>query len=567
MLRRIVWIVDRMTHAESSGPTTRTPRPAETPRNRIGWTLIALASVACIVGILLQSPGVFPDPGTGILAAEQHRVGRSPSPLVAVTADPRDLAHDRAEHISWWAPSYQMVPYVFRLAGFSWGGAIRTTVLLGWLLGVAGWILYFGHANPDDPWFPWLVLSLVLARFGHGNGHMYDGGEFLLWAVSPYVLLSNLTALGSPRVRVAFGAGLSSGFLFLVKYSALLLCVGLAIAWCWSVWRRTTAPGRLALWIAGVATALLVTRGLGVPGGPTSASLVSSPQWSWAFLWPFTAWVLAATDLDSLLRWVLFHPQRAWLHDERWLALAGVPILMAMGLLARRPCGRAPWDGAAASRTWTMAVALVGAAAGCLVLLPALGSPVYSEARLLRVPALAASPILFGLASKGWRLGAGSTAVWSMAVLCLVYALPTVYGAVTLVDKAAFRTRQTRHLVGLQGLRLDSLGAGGDARAFAGELDALVDARHTVTFFTAPDLALQRAGGRLMVRWVDTQSKEELQREQFRGRPVGGVALLLPTSLEQNGKALLVQRSFVDITTWQRIPLTSTRELVIWRGS
>ena len=306
---------------------------------------MSFAALLTIAGIFTAHPGMYSDPGWGILAAEQHLAGRSPNLLTFTHADADDLARDKPGRITYWAPLYQAAPYVFRSAGMSWGQAIRGTVLIAWLVGILAWGRYFGTVLKWQPELAWLLVAFLFFHYTHNDLYMYDGGESLLWAVFPVVLWLNEGAMRS-RSRVSGGyaavAGSAASALFLVKYSGALSSVGLGVAWIAAAAQRRVPWRRAVAWLTGAMMALGAMMLAGFPGGATPATEVRTGANPLIVLSPFLNWPLAMTDLDGLLRWLFMHPDRALIGEYGllWLGLSCglflVPAVFAGGGLYRR---------------------------------------------------------------------------------------------------------------------------------------------------------------------------------------------------------------------------------------
>ena len=90
-------------------------------------------------------------------------------------------------------------------------------------------MIYF-RRTLSGPLVIWLAALFLLFRYSHNNASVYDGGEFLFWAVFPWLLLLNLVALENARFIPV--AGLITPLMVLVKYSAGLSVAGLGAMSC-----------------------------------------------------------------------------------------------------------------------------------------------------------------------------------------------------------------------------------------------------------------------------------------------------------------------------------------------
>jgi hypothetical protein len=157
-----------------------------------GWCIVILIATITLMGVLIHSPAISSDPGWGLIAAEQFNNGKSHSPIYLNEADFLDLSRDKEGKNTWWAPSYQLVPYFFRMLGFSWGSSLKIVFLLFWSLGFIAWGKYFQMVLNPPSLLPWFLAAFLLFRYTHIDSHIYTGGEFLLWGMAPWIILLNL---------------------------------------------------------------------------------------------------------------------------------------------------------------------------------------------------------------------------------------------------------------------------------------------------------------------------------------------------------------------------------------
>src|SRR4051794_647530 len=91
----------------------------------LAFVLILFVQLA----IVISSPkGVSWDPSYGLLAAQQHLAGISPSIFTLVEADPENITQLNAMPVSYWAPAYQAIPYALRFGSLNWGMALNLTL-------------------------------------------------------------------------------------------------------------------------------------------------------------------------------------------------------------------------------------------------------------------------------------------------------------------------------------------------------------------------------------------------------------------------------------------------------
>lgn len=554
-------------HARRSGD-----RGAHLPTlGRSGTVAVALAALGTIAAILLQAPAVRTDAAYGLLAAMQHEAGRSPDIFTLREADGHDLTRDTARRVSQWAPSYQVVPYAFHRLGLGWGGAVRLTVLLAWACGAIGWALYFRAVLGPGARLGWLLALFLLARPSHDQAYAYTGGEGLEWGAFPAVLLVNLRAMtqrdGAKGLALAALAGALAGTLFVIRHGAAVAAAGLGATWAMGAvagrlrWRPALAWGVGA----GVVSAAIVAAGF--PGGRTVVDIVyESPPWAW--VWPLVAWPLALADLDSLLRWL-----RGWLGPlpvaEDGLLLASALVALVLLALAWQAAGRGAGTRSPelvrSAAAWT-AVITLGTTVGLLAVLYGRGSAISFEGRHLRLGILPILPFLFERIEAASRAHRPARRWLAIAAFLLFFTVPAAFGAGSLVDKAVIRRARTVALVGPQGLRLDFLGPGVNARALYAELRARAPDPASVIVVPHPEEAFAVADRRLLVLRADRLPLAFLRTLAYHGRPPGGVVLVLPRALDQDGRRRAAQAAFRDVDRWEELGFDGTPAWVLWWG-
>ena len=543
---------------------------------RIGWLMVVLVVFTSVATCIIQSPAVYSDPGWGILASEQYLRGKSPNILSITQASQSDLARDRTTRVSWYAPSYQAVPFLFRLVGLSWGSAVRATVMLAWAVGMAGWGRYLRMVS-SGVHDSWLVCLFLLFHYSNSNFYIYDGGELLLWGVFPHILLLNVWALRcglKVAAPGAFAAGAGSALTFIVKYSALLPVVGIAVAWLYLTVTARVTWTRSTSWFAGLAIAGVCLLAAGFPGGPTPTG-GTGWQVSPSVLLPLVNWILAMTDLDSFLRWLFLFPGKRVLGDARglgWIALVLTGALFAVFVTSKK-AGPAPGDvrcieGRVGSARDVASLAMAVAITTPIILgvLYARSAPIDLQARHLRVPALLVLPFVWRMLWEAVNESGRTRRGLACVLLVTLFLLPGVYGAGALVDKGWFRAGRGSSLVGPQGLRLDVLGPGASAKAVYEEMKKLNRDGDVLLYLTSPDLGVSVADKRLLLSHADFETPEELGAVQYHGKPPAGVMLLLPARFEVNDKARMIRESFLDIRFWRRVQLEAAPSWNVYLG-
>jgi hypothetical protein len=274
------------------------------------------------------------------------------------------------------------------------------------------------------------------------------------------------------------------------------------------------------------------------------------------------------TDLDGLLRWLFMHPDRALIGEEGllWLGLSfTIFLVLAVFTNGRQAPSRRPGESpeGVARR---LAISVMATVPLELAVLLARGGAISPDARHVRIPALLALPYVFVALLNAARGHRGFQRLTSVLAIVAFFVIPAAYGGATLVGKAWLRGPAQAAQVGPDGIRLDLLGPSGNALAFYQELQARLGGRGVVFYLTSPDLAIALARERMLLVHADFVPLEQLAAAVYRGRPEGGVALVLPKHFEANGKREAIRRSFVDLTTWTSFTLGAAPEWIVWRG-
>jgi hypothetical protein len=532
---------------------------------------VALVVVGTVAAMVVQAPAVRTDPAYGLLAAMQHEAGRSPNIFTLREADPRDLMRDTTRRVSQWAPAYQAMPHAFQRLGLGWGNALRVTVFLAWACGATGWALYFRTVLGPGSQLAWLVALLLILRPSHEPAYAYSGGEALEWGAFPGVLLVNLWAMTrrsrSSQLPLAALGGALAASLFLLRHGAAIPAAGLGAAWILGALTGRLPRLPALTWSLGAAMVAGGILATGFPGGRTVMGLLYEPP-AWAAAWPAATWPLALTDLDGPIRWLFLRLGRPLFDDEAPLLAFGLAALVVLVLVWRvagppaRPRSEDSLRGAAA---WSAPI-ILGATIVLLAILYARGSAVSFEGRHVRLATLPALPFVFEriVAASGARRPAGQ---WlGPATLLFFLVVPAVYGVGSLVDKAVIRRARTDALIGPQGIRLDLLGSRVNARALYAELTVKAGDPETVLLLTHPEEAFAVADRRLLVLQAHGLPLEFLGTLTYRGRPSGGVVLVLPRVFDRNGKRQALQAAFRDVHHWQEVPLETTPTWTLWWG-
>ena len=153
----------------------------------VGWWCVWVLLLATLLLVWRQTPEVMTDAGTCLLAAEQYQQRKALPFHTLVEVNPADLEQEVPTSITWWPASYSALPYVLRQAGLNWGQALQLIFLCGWAVGSWGWTCFFRRLL-SPKLLPWMVAAFLTFRYTRASANVYDAGEFLFWALFPWVL-------------------------------------------------------------------------------------------------------------------------------------------------------------------------------------------------------------------------------------------------------------------------------------------------------------------------------------------------------------------------------------------
>jgi len=548
---------------------------------RVAWVLVLLAGSFTVAASLWQRPNLDTDAGTCLLAAEQARVGRSDRFHQLVEVNPDKLSEDRRKQITWWPPSYSIPAVLGKKAGLDWGRSLQVSFLFFWSIGILGWALLFRRLASGHI-LPWLLLALILFRYCHHAGYLYEGGELMYWSLFPGIMLLNLVALEQREGgrRFVFLAGLATPCLVLLKYSAGISVLGIGSCWLLMARTRQTSLSNLTCWTAAavVASAAILLGGQLPQGNPAS----SSGQWQWAaLLWAPGAWTFAISDLESLVRFLAVQPGRnilpgigGGIQGGQVALVSPVTLGVVAWLLvcARRLGTPEAAEDTVPSRRQAETVVVVHLLVFTLVLtaLIVAGGKIHMDARLLRPASLAVLPLLIMRAVRVVQCGKKTARLSGAIFLLLLVILPATYGAATLIDKSLFRSHSATSKTGPLGIRHDLFAGDGDAIQFYEQVRqaAREGGEGSILYIIDPGMALPLADQRLLIQHAHLQTVEHLlNKKPYRGCPPGGVLLVLPGEFVANGKLAAIEKSFQDVVDWHPLPLDSQPGWIMRRGT
>jgi hypothetical protein len=206
-----------------------TPTPtAELSHPRVincGPPLIAALAICGVLGgvSLFIPPFIDWDSANGFLAWRGTLMG-APNSIVA--PDRANLGRDAIEFLTVWSPGQYLVPgTISLLLGVPLGIAMTLTVALALLASLTGWVMIIRAFAPRTSV---AVLVVVLIGLFHYSTHAfstYHGGEILLQAATPWLVLTGYRVPAMGAVPAALLAAGTVCLAFLAKLTGLIAVV------------------------------------------------------------------------------------------------------------------------------------------------------------------------------------------------------------------------------------------------------------------------------------------------------------------------------------------------------
>lgn len=528
-------------------------------RGLVWWILVLVLAIQFAAAVFLPK-SISWDPSYGMLAAQHFVHGRSPDLLHIAEADRDHLERDKLVQRGYWAPGYQAIPWLLRCGVFDWGFALKATIVLAFVAGIVGWGRYFHGVLGARPEVLWLLLAVACARYTWVFTIVYGGGDLLLWAAAPWVMLVNARAVRRASIGLCLVAGGAAVGIFLLKYSGLFLAAGLGLAWLWLAWTRRMKWSAFLAWVVSAAIVGLVIHLLGFPAKNHAAATVRQllPAEAVASL-GFAA--TGATDLEAVIARfcdVLHLPITAW--QAAWFGVGFLLVFGAVYLIVhRRDSGGTESVGDLG--TLGTCAALTDIAA--LAVVVGMGGNIAAQARLGRIAGLLLLPVFVHALIR-----ARHRFPWLVrATFAGVLFLPAAYGVLAGVPKLVQAWRYRATAVSAEGVACFALDPAVPHAGFFAEVESHLPAADTILFVPQAQLAFPLPRRRCIV--FDAAlvlPAEKIAQEGWHGRPAGGIALLLPREFEHDPKLAAIQGLFVDVKQWEKVTLREDGKWRLWRG-
>jgi hypothetical protein len=216
--------------------TTAEVRPVEgtiAPSHRQAvdrvWALITALAISGVLGAisLLVPPFIENDSAFGFQAWHGTLLGAANS---VIAPDPANIAQDSFEFQTWWSPGQYLVPGTISLLGLPLGAAMTLAVALALLCSLIGWMFVVRAFAPNTPLALLVVVLVGSFRYSTFAFRTYRGGEILLQAVTPWLILA---ANRVPEMSVVRAALLAAGAVlvaFMAKLTGLIVVAAALMA-------------------------------------------------------------------------------------------------------------------------------------------------------------------------------------------------------------------------------------------------------------------------------------------------------------------------------------------------
>jgi hypothetical protein len=193
------------------------------------WGLVAALAICGVLGgiSLLVPPFIEDDSATGFQAWRGTLLGAANS---VIAPDPANIAQDSFQFQTRWSPGQYLVPGAISLLGLPLGAAMTLTVALALLCCLIGWMFVVRTFAPNTPLSLLVVVLVGSFRYSTFAFRTYRGGEILLQAVTPWLILA---ANRVPEMSVVRAALLAAGAVliaFMAKLTGLIVVAAALVA-------------------------------------------------------------------------------------------------------------------------------------------------------------------------------------------------------------------------------------------------------------------------------------------------------------------------------------------------
>jgi hypothetical protein len=190
--------------------------------------IAALAICGVLGGIsLLVPPFIEDDSAAGFEAWRGTLLGAANS---VIAPDPANIAQDSFEFQTRWSPGQYLVPGAISLLGLPLGAAMTLTVALALLCSLIGWMFVVRTFAPNTCLALLVVVLVGSFHYSTFAFRTYRGGEILLQAVTPWLILAANRVPEMSVVRAALFAAGAVLVAFMAKLTGLIVVATALVA-------------------------------------------------------------------------------------------------------------------------------------------------------------------------------------------------------------------------------------------------------------------------------------------------------------------------------------------------
>jgi hypothetical protein len=294
------------------------------------FTAFAICGLLGCISLFIP-PFINWDSGWGFVAWRGTLLGAS---NCIVSPDPTNIARDTTAYLTEWSPGQYLIPGAISLIGIPLGIAMTLTAVLSLLASLIGWVMVVEAFAPQTRSAVLVVVLIGLFRYSTMTFGVYWGGEVLMQAVTPWLILA---ARRVPEMDIVRAALLTAGTVFvafLAKLSGLIVVTAALVAGSIVAltFDRRITRGMIGGALGALAVVAVVYLGF-LSRGPTAASVTnwSLPLRSIAFA-SLVPWVAGMSWTDLLT--TIFLPGRSlWYISPTVVGLVLPPALLMAGLV------------------------------------------------------------------------------------------------------------------------------------------------------------------------------------------------------------------------------------------
>jgi hypothetical protein len=513
--------------------------------DRVRALIAALAICGVLGGIsLVVPPFINNDSAFGFQAWRGTLLGAANS---VIAPDPENIARDSFGFQTFWSPGQYLVPGAISLLGLPLGVAMTLTVALALLCSLLGWMFVVRAFVPDTPLALLVVVLVGSFHYSTFAFRTYRGGEILLQAVTPWLILAADRVPEMSVVRAALLAAGSVLVAFMAKLTGLIVVAAALMAASLvsiAVGRRIShgiVGGAL-----GAVTAFVVIYVSFFSRGPTAASQLgpSIPLFDSIAFSCFVPWVEGISWPELMA--ALFYTSDSSM-PAGYLAVVVPPALLIMYLVVGFRL-----ETAKRLKLRYFSLVSYGIVAAVFIFLFSRDTNIYLEERHFR----SVGTLLFVCALVNFR--SAETPIWARNLFLALCALMAFYGLGSFL-LGMYKTTESQSLdrVSWTNQRVYDSAAVDFARdTFAREgRDALFVLPSPPLEMTLPTEA------RVIAIDLSWELESETKRRRYSGRVPGHILVLLPNTIVDTasgrvsiskGPALLSEFKDYALDAWQK---------------